>query len=147
MWHKLQIMEQTIRYKYNKMELAQFAMFEESLDRAVSEVEFQTEVQFSFDKHSNALCCRVTVSMFQEERPLLKAELCNYFDIPAQTIEVLTEEEKLEFPIPLLVQFASLGYGSIRGVLFAKTAGTPLADFILPPVYFDKLINNPFVVK
>ena len=84
--------------------------------------------------------------MLQEEKPLLKAELCNYFDIPEQTKEALNREGKLEFPIPLLVQFASLGYGSIRGVLFAKTTGSPLADFVLPPVYFDKLINNPFVV-
>mgnify|MGYP002309163062 CR=1 FL=1 len=139
-------MEQTIKYRYNKMELVQFATFEESLDKSVSEVQFQTEVQFSFDKHNSALCCRVTVNMLQEEKPLLKAELCNYFDIPEQTKEALNREGKLEFPIPLLVQFASLGYGSIRGVLFAKTTGSPLADFVLPPVYFDKLINNPFVV-
>lgn len=128
------------------MELTQFAMFEESLDKSVNEVQFQTEVQFSFDKQNSVLCCRVTVNMLQEEKPLLKAELCNYFDIPEQTKEALNREGKLEFPIPLLVQFASLGYGSIRGVLFAKTTGSPLADFVLPPVYFDKLINNPFVV-
>lgn len=128
------------------MELAQFATFEESLDKSVNEVQFQTEVQFSFDKQNSVLCCRVTVNMLQEEKPLLKAELCNYFDIPEQTKEALNREGKLEFPIPLLVQFASLGYGSIRGVLFAKTTGSPLADFVLPPVYFDKLINNPFVV-
>lgn len=139
-------MEQTIKYRYNKMELAQFATFEESLDKSVNEVQFQTEVQFSFDKQNSVLCCRVTVNMLQEEKPLLKAELCNYFDIPEQTKEALNREGKLEFPIPLLVQFASLGYGSIRGVLFAKTTGSPLADFVLPPVYFDKLINNPFVV-
>ena len=139
-------MEQIIKYRYNKMELTQFAMFEESLDKSVREVQFQTEVQFSFDKHNSVLCCRVTVNMLQEEKPLLKAELCNYFDIPEQTKEALNREGKLEFPIPLLVQFASLGYGSIRGVLFAKTTGSPLADFVLPPVYFDKLINNPFVV-
>lgn len=128
------------------MELTQFATFEESLDKSVNEVQFQTEVQFSFDKQNSVLCCRVTVNMLQEEKPLLKAELCNYFDIPEQTKEALNREGKLEFPIPLLVQFASLGYGSIRGVLFAKTTGSPLADFVLPPVYFDKLINNPFVV-
>lgn len=139
-------MEQIIKYRYNKMELAQFATFEESLDKSVNEVQFQTEVQFSFDKQNSVLCCRVTVNMLQEEKPLLKAELCNYFDIPEQTKEALNREGKLEFPIPLLVQFASLGYGSIRGVLFAKTTGSPLADFVLPPVYFDKLINNPFVV-
>lgn len=139
-------MEQIIKYRYNKMELTQFAMFEESLDKSVNEVQFQTEVQFSFDKQNSVLCCRVTVNMLQEEKPLLKAELCNYFDIPEQTKEALNREGKLEFPIPLLVQFASLGYGSIRGVLFAKTTGSPLADFVLPPVYFDKLINNPFVV-
>lgn len=139
-------MEQIIKYRYNKMELTQFATFEESLDKSVNEVQFQTEVQFSFDKQNSVLCCRVTVNMLQEEKPLLKAELCNYFDIPEQTKEALNREGKLEFPIPLLVQFASLGYGSIRGVLFAKTTGSPLADFVLPPVYFDKLINNPFVV-
>lgn len=140
-------MEQTIKYRYSKMELAQFARFEENLHLPAGEVQFQTEVQFSFDKHSNTLCCRVTINMLQEERPLVKAELCNYFDIQPQTLEQLGEGGQLVFPIPLLVQFASLGYGSIRGILFAKTAGSPLADFVLPPVYFDRLISHPFAVE
>ena len=33
----------------------------------------------------------------------------------------------------LMTLFASLGYGSMRGVIYAKTMGTPLEKIILPP--------------
>jgi len=140
-------MENAIMYKYSKMDLAQFAIFEENVDKSVDEVQYQTEVQFSFDKLNCILCCKVTINMFQTGKQLLKAVLCNFFNIHAQTMETLSHDDKVEFPIPLLIQFASLGYGTMRGVLFARTTDTPLSGYVLPPVYFDRLIDTPFVVE
>jgi len=42
-------------------------------------------------------------------------------------------------PAELLAQFASLTYGAIRGVIFAKTMGTALNNIILP-------LNNSLLI-
>lgn len=142
-------MEQQVMYKYEKMELEQFAMFEENYCErdGKQDVLFQTEAQFSFDKENLMLCSRIVVNMSADEKPLVKAELKSYFVIHSDSIKELTKEGRIIFAPPLLVQFASLCYGSIRGVIFSKTMTTPLSNYVLPPVYFGNLIDKSFVVE
>lgn len=140
-------MEQQVRYKYRKMELEQFASFEENIDKSIEEVQFQTETQFSFDKEEHVLCCTITTNMTQKGNPLLKCELRSYFDIDPKSLDGLRKDGKIIFFPGILVQFASLGYGTVRGIMYAKTIGTQLADFILPPIYFGTLIDKSFTVE
>ena len=140
-------MEQQVMYKYNKMELEQFAMFEENCNPEPKEVQFQTEAQFSYDTDNYILCSKIIVNMSAQEKPLVKAELKSYFNLLPESVESLRKDGRITFAPPLLVQFASLCYGSIRGVIFTKTMGTPLNSFIVPPVYFGNLIDKGFVVE
>lgn len=140
-------MEQQVLYRFSKMELEQFAMFEENCEKGTTEVQFQTEAQFSYDKESQMLCSRIVINMLSQENPLLKAELKSYFCLQPDSVDGLRKDGRIYFSQSLLVQFASLCYGSIRGVIYAKTMGTPLNDFVLPPLYFDRLIDKGFVVE
>lgn len=140
-------MEQQVMYRFSKMELEQFAMFEENCDSGTKEVQFHTEAQFSYDTDNYILCSKIIVNMSAQEKPLVKAELKSYFDLLPESVESLRKDSRIMFAPPLLVQFASLCYGSIRGVIFTKTLGTPLNGFILPPVYFGNLIDKGFVVE
>lgn len=140
-------MEQQVNYRFSKMELEQFAMFEENFNIDTKEVQFQTEAQFSFDKENSVLCSRISVDMSAIEKPLAKTVLRSYFEIHPESISALKEGNKILFTPPLLVQFASLCYGAIRGVMFAKTQDTPLVNYILPPVYFGNLIDKSFCVE
>lgn len=140
-------MEQQVMYKYNRMELEQFATFEENYSSEMKEVQFQTEAQFSFDKEHSVLCSRIVVNMTAMDKPLVRAELKSYFDLLPESVNNLRQDGRILFAPPLLVQFASLCYGSMRGVIYAKTMGSPLANFVLPPVYFGNLIDKTFVVN
>ena len=134
-------------YRFSKMELEQFAMFEENCNPEPNEVQFHTEAQFSYDKDSYILCSKIIVNMASQEKPLVKAELKSYFSLLPESVENLRKDGRIMFASPLLVQFASLCYGSIRGVIFAKTIGTPINNYVLPPVYFANLIDKGFVVE
>lgn len=139
-------MEQ-LYYKYAKMDLEQFAVFEENLPEKTGEMQFQTQAQFSYDKEQNVLCSKIVVTMTENEKPLMKADMCSYFAFRNDSVERLRNEDGcLAFLPQVLVQFASLNYGSLRGVLYLKTQGTPLADYILPPVFFGQIIDKSFVV-
>lgn len=140
-------MEQQVMYRFSKMELEQFAMFEENCNPELNEVQFHTEAQFSYDKDNYILCSKIIVNMASQEKPLVKAELKSYFNLLPESVENLRTDGRIMFAPPLLVQFASLCYGSIRGVIFAKTIGTPINNYVLPPVYFANLIDKGFVVE
>lgn len=140
-------MDTQVLYKYVKMELEQFAMFEENYNPEVKEVQFQTESQFSFDKENSVLCSRIVVNMSASDKPLVKTELKSYFEIQPESVDRIRQDNKIVFAPALLVQFLSLCYGSMRGVIFSKTSGTPLANYILPPVYFGNLIDKAFIVE
>ena len=140
-------MKQQVMYKYSKMELEQFAMFEENCHPGTTEVQFQTEAQFSFDKEHSVLSSTIVVSMYNQEKPLVKSELKSFFELLPESMNSLRKDNSLHFPPTLLVQFASLCYGSIRGVLYTKTMNTSLNNIVLPPLYFNTLIDKEFVVE
>lgn len=140
-------MDGQVLYKYSKMVIEQFAMFEENYKQQEQDVQFQTEAQFSFDNGNSVLCSKILVNMSADDRPLVKAELKSYFEIQPESITALTQDGKIMFPPQLLVQFASLCYGSMRGVIFTKTLGSSLCNYVLPPVYFGNLIDKGFVVE
>lgn len=143
----MSIMDLQVKYKYNKIELEQFAMFEENDNPEIAEVQFQTEAQFSFDKENNILCSKITVNMLKNEKPLVKAELRSFFDIAPESIVRLHKDGQIIFAPQLLVQFASFCYGTMRGVIYTKTLDSSLNNYILPPVYFGNLIDKGFAVK
>ena len=140
-------MEQ-LYYKYVKMELEQFALFEENLSEKQGEVQSQFQTQFSYDKEQDVLCSKIVVTLTGNEKILMKADMCSYFAFRKDSLEQMRNEAgHIVFVPQVLTQFASLNYGSLRGVLFLKTQGTQLANYILPPVLFGQIIDKSFVAE
>lgn len=135
-----------IIYRYCKIELEQFAILEETYQSDMDDTQIQTGVQFSYDQDQHIICCDTSVILLQGDKTLLKTQLKSYFDLQPESVEALKEDGAIVFDEPLLIQFASLSYGSLRGVIYAKTLNTPFNNFILPPVYFSSIIDKPFVV-
>lgn len=138
------MMEKEIAYRFEKMQLEQFAMFLENYSPGMKNIAYSTETKFSFDKLQNVICSTISINMSCADKPLAKIVLSSFFKIKTESADVLTNDSRIIFPPSILVQFASLCYGSLRGVLFAKTAGTPLNNYILPPVHFNSIIDRPF---
>lgn len=142
-------MRKGILYKYVKIDLSQFAIFEENLNES-GDLQYSTEISFRYDKSKNVICNTITVTFTQSENKeniLLKAVASSYFEIHPDSVKELTDEKnRIVFPVSTLIQFASLNYGSLRGMLHLKTLGTPLSRYILPPIFFDEIINGEYVV-
>ena len=137
-----------IKYKYCRITLEQFAILDDSESVELNDTDLQTSVQFSFDREQHMVCCSLSISLSKDSKVLLKSQLNSYFDIDSESIDnVICQNNAYVFDIPLLIQFASLCYGAMRGVIFTKTMNTPYNIFILPPVYFSAMINKPFVVE
>lgn len=136
-------MEKEILYQFTGMELIQFATFDENYTNKDEEIEISNKFQFVYNFEENVMCCISSVSMFKENSILLKADLATYFTIEANSAESMKDSGDFIAPTILLTQFASLAYGSIRGVIFAKTIGSPLNKIVLPPNDIRTIFQTP----
>ena len=126
-------MDKKILYQFISMDIVQFATFPESYVEDEKDIEISNKFQFTYNFEENVMCCIVSVTLSKANNIILKTDLAAYFGIEARSAESLKESEDLIAPPELLTQFASLAYGSIRGIIFAKTIGSPLNKIILPP--------------
>ena len=141
------MMNQQILYKYVKVETEQFAIFEENFKQDVTDSMFQVETYFSFNQAQGVLVNRMAVIVLQQSSVNLKIAMVDYFKIAEESLSALTNDNRINFPQSFLQQLASLSFGTLRGVLVAKTEGTKLSNLILPPTYIGNLIDKNFVVE
>lgn len=130
-----------LQYRYLKISDDQFATFEENYDPS-SNVDFQNSISFSFNYDNNVLTCSEMITYMQGEKVILKLGLNSYFMIHPDSIDELLQDGGVSCPKEILWQFASLNYGSMRGVLYERTKDSELRSLILPPFFFDELITE-----
>ena len=126
-------MDKEILYQFIGLEILQFATFEENFSDVNAEVEISNNFQFSYNFEDRTVRCVTSVLFTQNTAVVLKCELASFFYLECGTAESFTKNGTFHAPSELLAQFASLAYGSIRGVIFTKTIGSPLNKIILPP--------------
>ena len=126
-------MDKEILYQFIGLEILQFATFEENFSDVNAEVEISNNFQFSYNFEDRTVRCVTSVLFTQNNAVVLKCELASFFYLESGTAESLTKNGTFHAPSELLAQFASLSYGSIRGVIFTKTIGSHLNKIILPP--------------
>lgn len=136
-----------IQYKFIKMDLTQFSPEWERYDSSNISVGIEANFNFSYNKNEGILKCATSLTFIQENQPFLKSELQTFFEISKESIEELTSENVIILPKGLLCQFASLTYGSYRGVLYMKTINTALSNLILPPLYLDEVIKEDMKIQ
>lgn len=136
-----------IQYKYVKIDLLDFAVFEDLFDFSNSEVTVDTGIQFEYNKDQQIIACRIDVSYSQDANVVLRSSMVSYFMVHPDSLSLLVKDNSIVFPINFLVQLASLNYGSMRGAINIKTSNTPFNSYILPPLYIQEIIKNSLVVN
>lgn len=136
-------MEAPIRFKFIKMDLTQFATFSDGYTPNDEDIEIFNRFQFAYNFEDHLVLCKTMIEIFKDKHLLLKADLDNIFKIDAESASAFEHETEAVLPPELLAQFASLAYGSLRGVLYIKTVGTPFNNFVLPPNDVSSVFKGP----
>lgn len=126
-------METPILFQFVKMDLTQFATFEDSYTDGKAQLEIFNRFQFAYNFAEHLVLCKTIIEVTKHEKMLLKADLDCIFRIDTESASKIETNDEAVIPQGLLAQFASLAYGSLRGVIYFKAAGTPFSNFILPP--------------
>lgn len=136
-------MNEQIFYRFVKLDLTQFATFEDDYIDDEKPLELSSTFRFAYNSYDDTVCCTTKVVITKDTDIVLKAELNSFFVIQAESATSMTVEDYVVLPPDLMTQFASLGYGSMRGVIYAKTLGSPLEKIILPPNDLQTIFTTP----
>ena len=129
------------------MDLTQFSPEWDKYNTGDPSVGIETNFNFSFNRSEGILKCVTNLTFIQNNQVFLKSELQTFFEILKESIDELTNENVITIPRGLLCQFASLAYGSIRGVIYMKAINTVLSNIILPPMYLDVVIKDDMKIQ
>lgn len=136
-------METPIRFKFVKMDLTQFATFTDGYMDMDAEMEIFNRFQFAYNFEDHLVRCKTIIELSKQDKMLLKADFDCIFKLDSESASSIETATEATIPQGLLAQFASLSYGSLRGVIYTKAAGTPLSNFILPPNNIASFFNEP----
>ncbi len=140
-------MDKGILYQFVKLDLTHFATFDENYAGDGGEVEISNQFQFAYDFENNLIRCTTSVAFNAATGTLLDAELSSYFLLDEQSAAALRDGEEVVMPPGFLAQLASLSYGSMRGVIYAKTMDSPLRKIVLPPNNVSSIFTSPLKFK
>ncbi|MCM1483721.1 MAG: hypothetical protein NC043_05255 [Muribaculaceae bacterium] len=136
-------MEAPILFKFVKMDLAQFATLADDPVIEGEPLDVFNRFQFAYNFEEHLVLCKTIIEVSQCAKKRLKAELDCVFKIDSESASVIESQTEAVIPPGVLAQFASLAYGSMRGVVYVKAADTPLNNFILPPNDVGSVFNEP----
>jgi hypothetical protein len=133
----------SIKFALSHIKTEQFALLEENFSPK-KPINLGTGLQFKIDTEKHAIGSFVGVTFEQGKKSFLKIEISCHFKIEEESWKNLINPKTslINFPKDFLTHIAILTFGTLRGVLFAKTEGTDFNKFILPAMDVASMIEK-----
>jgi len=132
-----------IKFALTNVKTEQFALLEENYSPK-KKINLGTGLQFKIDTEKHAIGSFVGATFEQGKKSFLKIEISCHFKIEDESWKNLINEKAalIKLPKDFLTHIAMLAFGTLRGVLFAKTEGTNFNKFILPGMDVRSMIEK-----
>lgn len=134
-----------IKYKLKGFDLMRFTPNYGNVD---SQKDIKGNFGFDFAYNSEQHTVRVLINMVlkQESKEILSIEFATYVELAEESLLMLVKDSKLTLSRAMQVQFASFGYGALRGVMYLKTINTPIESIIAPPLFLEEQFKEDIEV-
>ena len=121
----------------------QFAILEENYS-SKKDVQLATNLQFKLDQSSQQIGVFLGFEFVQGKSIFIKILVSCHFKINDESWSGFIDSKKNKLVVSkgFLAHIAMITMGTIRGVLFAKTEGTPLSKYIIPTMNVTELVNE-----
>lgn len=140
-------MSAQLLYRVVKAELTQFATLTNTFDPAAQYAQLN-EFSLSFHPAESVLSCSFSIVVRDTDNsPVMKAEMVCGFEFRKDSLEEITQDGKVSFPINIVSHIVSLTYSSMRGAISVKSDDSPLRGFVLPLTNVSEHIKSPVVFK
>ncbi len=133
-------------YRFKNVSIEQFATLSNKLQENVP-IDYKTLFSFKYLKDENVLVSRAEVILLQEKELKMKTIFDCSFEIKKESIAEITQEDgSIVFTKNVLIQLASLNYGTLRGIVIEKTKGTSFSHIFLPPLVVGDIIKEDLII-
>lgn len=133
--------KQQISFGLRHIKTEQFATFEENLCDG-EKVKLNTDIKFAVNNETYMIAVLANFSFICNDQPFIKLVASCHFQIKEDDWTLMLEKNKLTIPKGLAQHLAVLTIGTSRGILHAKTEGTPLNRFFLPPLNLTEIVKS-----
>jgi hypothetical protein len=130
-----------IKYKLKGFDLMRFTPNYGNVD---SQKDIEGNFGFDFAYNSEQHTVRVLINLIlkQESEEILAIEFATYVELAEESLSMLVKDSTLTLSRAMQVQFASFGYGALRGVMYLKTINTPIESIIAPPLFLEEQFKD-----
>lgn len=135
-----------IQYRLVGFDLMQFAPAYEKIN-AEEPIEGNYGFDFAYNKNEHTVRATVNLNMTQNGETILTVQFATFVELKKDSAEALIKGSTITFRKEHQAQFASFGYGALRGVMYLKTINTPIENMILPPIELDDIFTNSLTIS
>lgn len=135
-----------LQYRLAGFDLMQFSPVYEKINEQ-NIIEGNYGFDFAYNKDSNTVRATVNLNLTNGGESVLTVQFATFIEIKKESADSMIKDNTITFKKEHLAQFASFGYGALRGVMYLKTINTPIANVILPPLELDNLFTNSLTIS
>ena len=132
-------------FRMDQIKVEQFAILENNFPQ--DDIDFSAELTHGASKEDKVIAIRLKVSYTSKETLLLVSVVSCMFKIEPESWQEWVKDNKVVVPRGFIAHLAMHTFGTARGILFAKTEGTPYQRLILPPTNVDAMITEDFIIE
>ena len=132
-------------FKMDQIKVEQFAILEDKLPQ--DEIDFSAELMHGASKEDKVIAIRLKVSYTSKETLLLVSVISCMFKIELESWQEWAKDNQVIVPRGFIAHLAMHTFGTARGILFAKTEGTPYQQLIVPPTNVDAMIKEDYIIE
>ncbi len=137
-----------ISFQIAGIQTLEFAIIKESFKEGAP-VEFGMNAGFAVKSLDICeIACVPEVSFVQDGNPFLKIKISMLFRVEptAWNKHIDKDHPKIEFPKAFADHLLVLSLGTVRGVLHAKTEGTPFNRFFVPTINVAEILTTDTII-
>lgn len=132
----------TIPFSLLRIKTEQFAAFDIESTKLDSTA-LEAAIRFGIDRSNRLVGVYTKITFLQEEKPFLLVEVRCDFQIEASAWQNLIKDSgQIVLPLALAQHLGVLSIGTTRGVLHAKTEGSPFNNYLIPTLDVTQLVKS-----
>lgn len=135
-----------IKYKIKGFDLMRFTP---NYGNVKDEKDIDVNFGFDFAYNNEHRTIRAIINMtFQQgSREVLAVEFATFVEVAEESLPLIIKDGVLTLTSAMQAQFASFGYGAIRGIMYLKTSNTPIESIIAPPLILTELFKEDMEIQ
>jgi len=136
--------ENKVGFALQGIKTEQFAVIKENYNANKKDVGLSTSIEFNLNEDEQSISVFLGFEFSQAKKVFIKIIVSCHFKIDEQSWKGFLDAKHSKMVISkgFLSHLAMLSVGTTRGVLFAKTEGTPFSSFMIPTLNVSEIIKE-----